>query len=350
MTRFESAVATLTALVVLVPAYIPLHAGQPNVIDIEVTTGNPPANSPSGPPRGAAIPVENPSFEEQVLLENNYTHSPCLGAQNCVETPTRVIGWTVDGVAGTWNPTPAGYPEGASDGSNVAFGNPGPSTISQVLGATAKADTLYTLEVDVGTRTTYTFKSYTVQLWAGDTLVAQDVNGLQPTPGSFETSRIQALVEAGPAVGEALEIVLISDGGQTNFDNVRLTAGIAANPSTVTFYFMMNDGDPETAIARNGTLTLGMECSSSSGNSTAELFLVDSAAGAASAETGDLAANTRITAASATAETQSLTETSNASMAAQEGSYITVDASVMVNFRDHDCVAIGTAVLIADPF
>ncbi len=136
-----------------------------------------------------------------------------------------VDGWLNSGDSGTFNPHAAAFAAGAPEGENVAFSSVGGPTISQVLTATAQANTLYTLTMLVGNRLDTPFVGYQAELWAGGTMLAQDDTSQLPADGQFLLSTVQYFVAAGDAVaGSALEIRFRSLGLQTVFDDVRLDA------------------------------------------------------------------------------------------------------------------------------
>lgn len=181
----------------------------------------------------ADVAVTNGNFEDPPLEDNNFTAKSCgKGDPICVKTNDTVIGWTVVGTAGTWNPTAVSYPGGVPGGANVAYANQGSvATISQALEEVLQANVFYTLAVDIGRRADDNFAGYRVQLWAGATLLAEDDNSLLPAPGTFEQSVISVSVGSEePDLGENLEIVLVSMGRQTNFDNVTLVTDVFPFP------------------------------------------------------------------------------------------------------------------------
>jgi len=171
------------------------------------------------------IAIVNPGFEQDSLSPGVYIFS--------------ITGWAggsaVAPQAGTWAPGAFYYPSGVPEGKNVAF-NKG-TTISQVLGATLQADTLYILSVDVGHRADEPFPGYAVELLAGGILLASE-SSLVPDPGEFLTSTLTYQETAGDPVGQPLEIRLVSTESpgdlkfQTNFDDVRLDA-FAQDPPSV---------------------------------------------------------------------------------------------------------------------
>jgi len=190
----------------------------------------------------AAIPVDNPGFEDPVLADGDWDYS--MDNQ----------GWGYfdnDGYQGSWNVTTADYPGEAPEGKNVGWAEPAtgvPGGLAQVLtapDAVLKAGMTYTLTVEVGNSLSYTSGGYKVQLLAGGTphtpgdgsnytgsvtggtLLAEDNNLLTIAAGTFETSTVTYTYN--PALhshllGEPLQIRLLAlpGGDETEFDNVML--------------------------------------------------------------------------------------------------------------------------------
>ena len=158
----------------------------------------------------APVSIVNAGFETQAL-----------GDSVAVFT---IDGWLNSGDSGVFDPHVGAFAAGAPEGENVAFASHGGPTISQVLSATAQANTAYTLTMLVGNRLDADFGGYQAELWAGGTMLAQD-GSQQPADGQFLLSTVQYFVAAGdPVVGSALEIRFRSLGWQTVFDDVKLDA------------------------------------------------------------------------------------------------------------------------------
>jgi hypothetical protein len=159
---------------------------------------------------------------EPVMIVNAGFEEPSLKDSQAIFT---VAGWANWGDSGTFDPHAAAFVSEAPEGENVAFASFGGPTISQVLGATAQANTLYTLTMLVGNRLDADFGGYQAELWAGGTMLARDNGSLSPAEGQFLMSTVQYFVAAGdPVAGSALEIRFRSLGFQTVFDDVHLDA------------------------------------------------------------------------------------------------------------------------------
>src|SRR5262249_15473458 len=90
-------------------------------------------------------------------------------------------------------------------------------------------------QVDVGDRKDSTLTKYTIGLYAGGNLLAQDDSSLTPNDGWLTSTVTYLAGAADPFLGQALEIrIAFKTGGgiQTNFDNVRLD-GTPQEPFTV---------------------------------------------------------------------------------------------------------------------
>lgn len=166
------------------------------------------------PAAAASIVVTNPSFEVDLLTD---------GADK-----VGVWGWLGNG--GVFNPR-TGLGPGTSfsgavpDGVNVGWLNGDAGDLQQTLMATLTANTTYTLQVDIGARkdSPKPFPGYSVSLLAGSSVLASE-SSLHPVDG-FLTSALTFTALAGDThLGQALGIRLHSNGIQTDFDNVRLSA------------------------------------------------------------------------------------------------------------------------------
>lgn len=196
-----------------------------------------------------AIPVVNPSFEDDVLCDG------------CSQTAT-VTGWNVTsgGGDGVLNPDATQYPGGVPDGANIAFLNGTGNFVHQTLASNLEAGMRYTLTVNVGQRADENFVGYRVQLRAGGEILAEDNSTQTPTPGTFVTSTVTYKSSAADSeLGEPLEIWLLTLGIQSNFDNVQLDAAACCvdPPSGMTAWWPLDENTPpysaEIINAADGT-------------------------------------------------------------------------------------------------
>ena len=171
-----------------------------------------------------SLTIINQGFESPIVADGGYTSGS-------------IPGWITAGVAGVFNPPASQFPGEAPEGQNVSFSQ-GP-VISQSLSDVLTANTVYTLEVEVGSPSTQSFPGYSVQLRAGGSVLAEDNNALSPLLGTFATSVVTFTADTiNPHLGQFLEIVISSRGAETDFDNVRLTAiPVATVPEPATAWF-----------------------------------------------------------------------------------------------------------------
>ena len=168
--------------------------------------------------QAAPIAISNAGFEDPAL-------SP--GAQ----TNNIIPGWVSGGEDGILNGIGAGYVTSVPEGAQFAWSNgvgggiTGSTTISQTLTSSLTANTVYTLDVEIGRRLDCCgLPENAIQLWAGGTLLDSDsITSL--ALGAFATATASFFAAAGdPLLGQLLEIRLISTGAQVLFDDVRLDA------------------------------------------------------------------------------------------------------------------------------
>ena len=197
------------------------------------------------PANAVYIGIDNGGFEEPDLTNQ----PPVIGNEVFTfETPP---GWELydpsnlipdnpnlmTSFVGVWNPTSTFFtneaPEGKNVGAILLAQDPGSGVagFSQTLSSTLKANTKYTLQVEVGNPGDFFvgFPGYQIQLLAGGTVMAEDNNTLSPSEGTFETSTISFTTSANDNnLGQQLEIRLLnllnSPGLEVDFDNVRLDA------------------------------------------------------------------------------------------------------------------------------
>jgi hypothetical protein len=174
--------------------------------------------------RGDLLPIVNQGFEDQVVTDGDFIRGT-------------LTGWSALGDSGVFNPTTASLPSQPSEGVNVAFiggtfaGGPIRQTLATVLTAGS-----YALRIDVGDRLDTSFAGYSIGLFAGDALLAQDNNSMTPSNGTFVTSLTTFTALASDVnLGQplAIKISASNDGSgfQTLFDDVRLAWNAVPDPA-----------------------------------------------------------------------------------------------------------------------
>jgi hypothetical protein len=161
------------------------------------------------------VAITNAGFENPALADGDQTNG---------SIPGWVSGGFSDGILNTTVGELATVPEGAQ----VAWSNG--TTISQILTSVLTANTVYTLDVEIGRRLDCCgFPGNEIQLWANGNLLDSDsITSL--APGGFATATASFSATAGdPLLGQLLEIRLISQGEQVLFDDVRLDASTAGS-------------------------------------------------------------------------------------------------------------------------
>jgi PEP-CTERM motif len=167
----------------------------------------------TAPARADTIAIKNGS-----LGVTNPLGTSC-GWLDCAYNIGAIPDWTVTGQAGSWHPSSLDYNLPVNGG--IAWSSGG--SISQTLtGTSLVANHTYTLSVDVGHRLDYGATSYSIALYAGNTLLGihSGSNGDIPT-GTFANETLTFTTGAKVVSGD-LHIVLTSDGAQTSFDDVQL--------------------------------------------------------------------------------------------------------------------------------
>lgn len=170
------------------------------------------------------LAIANSGFEEPILLDGSY-----IGGL--------VPGWVPSSsTAGVFNPPASQFPGEAPEGQNTAYSQG--AVLSQVLSDVLNANTVYTLQVAVGSPLTQSFPGYSVQLRAGGTVLAEDNSTLSPALGTFATSTVVfTALPSSLQLGQFIEITLSSRGAETDFDDVRLSATpLTAVPEPATLW------------------------------------------------------------------------------------------------------------------
>jgi HpiC1 cyclase/PEP-CTERM motif len=176
------------------------------------------------------IPIINAGFEDPDV-DVAAGALTCGGTGGCYTTGS-FTGWTVTGSGGVFDPSkyaPAGY--SAPEGDQVAYSSGG--MLSQVLSVGLEANMVYTLDVLVGDRADTGFPGYEVQLLAGGNLLASvNETMFSPANGSFIDAHLE-YASGSDFLGQLLEIRLISDGSQINWDNIRLDPRSVPEPAAL---------------------------------------------------------------------------------------------------------------------
>jgi len=195
-----------------------------------------------------AISVNNAGFEAPVPSNDGAWIASATGWAN-VNNAEEI---------GVLNPGSADFTAQAPEGTNVGYiyGGAVNSGLGQVLTATLQAGASYSLSVKVGNSKSNAYDGYRAQLLAGGTVLAEDNNSLFPAVDSFVTATVSYSYNAGlhaALLGQPLEIRLLgvrqsgTSGGQTEFDDVKLTVALA-DPTAI-------PGGPYT-VAFGGSLSL----------------------------------------------------------------------------------------------
>ncbi len=218
--------------------------------------------------QAAPIFIENHSFEADFAAPGTFPTGNVTGWD--VLDPFDVLLPLGDGqdAIGVLNPTTSTFfdPDAAPDGDNVALIylsddiGQGPVSLTQELGATLQANTVYTLQVEVGNiasgfgtgpfADTFFdldgFPGYAVSLYAGGQLLDEDVNTLVIEEGEFLTSTVQVVIgDNHDQLGQHLEIRLTNlnleddpedPGIEVDFDNVRLDAAPIPEPAVAVLF------------------------------------------------------------------------------------------------------------------
>ncbi|MEO1433466.1 MAG: calcium-binding protein [Cyanobacteria bacterium J06633_8] len=200
---------------------------------------------------GSAIAIVNPGFEIPQLPENQFTQTS-LGEFLPgwkVFDPDALIGENVTDV-GAYNPITNVFPSEAPEGENTGYAysqapvGSGIFGLTQTLDTQLKANTKYTLQVEVGNAAENDpddgfnyegFPGYRVELLAGGKVLARDDNSLSIAEGEFATSTVNfTATETEAFLGQDLGIRLVNllgdSGEDVEFDNVKLFAQTVDNP------------------------------------------------------------------------------------------------------------------------
>jgi len=198
----------------------------------------------------APVAIANPGFEDLLTAgdgsDGDYDYATDPPGGYYYTWPLPNWGYVGQDYSGMLNPMAAWITGEAPEGKCVGFveadtrADPGPLTggLAQVLGTDLAAKLVYTLTVKVGNpiKVDYTFNTfpgYRVQLLAGGTVLAEDVNTLTVATDNWVTSTVVYSSGATVTPGQKLEIRLVNMGispggsGQDHYvlyDDVKLDA------------------------------------------------------------------------------------------------------------------------------
>jgi len=171
----------------------------------------------------SAIPINitNFSFEDPVHNDSAFSNV--------------ATGWVVTGDSGTWNPTVSQLAQGPTDGLQVGFSNQTGLGLSQILSDVLLPNRQYTLNVDALSRTDgIIHQSSILELRTSDDILLASASVGPITRGI--NGLLTATYFAGiddPYLGKSLKIALLSNGTQSNWDNVRLDATVVPVPAAI---------------------------------------------------------------------------------------------------------------------
>jgi putative cofactor-binding repeat protein len=215
------------------------------------------------------LPIQNPSFEI-----TNALMSGC-GAGCSYNYDIGIPGWTVTGNGGSFQPSSAYLTLPPQDGQIVAYSEDG--SIGQILTSTLQPNSTYTLSVDVGHRLDGLTSNYMIELLAGGNVLSSITGNSANIPaGSMATESLSYTSGATVTAGQPLEILLISAGNQSDFDNVTLTlipsAPTITNANSATFtvgtagtFTMTATGVPTPTWSESGALPTGVTFNTATG-------------------------------------------------------------------------------------
>lgn len=175
----------------------------------------------------SSINILNPSFELDVLPPGGFA--------------TSITGWTTINSAGIWRPSPLStYYDYMPPGSaQVGFANRNGAISSQSQNLGALEAGIYTLKVYLGRRRDNSNFNYTVALYAGGTLLTSDSTNVNPAAGQWALDTLTYQTNPSSPIGQALEIRLMCNGNQINFDNVSLAFASVPIPGSL---FLLGSG------------------------------------------------------------------------------------------------------------
>ncbi len=148
-----------------------------------------------------------------------------------------VVGWTVSGTAGVFEPiVPGPAYNSLPSGTRVGWSNGG--SLSQLTGAVFSAASTYTLTVDIGWRLdNASFPGGEISIFADDmsTIISSTALYVTTQGGFAQAVLVLDALEIAPYLGQQIGILLSGNGQQVDFDNVTLTS--TPLPAAVWLFF-----------------------------------------------------------------------------------------------------------------
>ena len=178
----------------------------------------------------ALVNLANAGFENPYLNDNEGTSF--IPGWNVTNIDPNDIGF------GSYieNPTFSSFFTSEIEGRNILTANKG-EIVSQITNINISGNTQYTLQVNIGNRafSPDIWNGYLIQLWAGDSLLAEDNSTLLPLERSFITTSITYTAPSNDALtGSNIEIRLQSFSTiDVAFDNVTFDVAPVPLPASI---------------------------------------------------------------------------------------------------------------------
>jgi Bacterial Ig-like domain (group 3) len=230
--------------------------------------------------RAASVTISNPSFETTTLPFNggNGPYSNLIAGSTLAATGGTLANWTAtsttaNAAAGGYAPTIGGVNWSASwwTGSNIGYlqvNSSGIVSLSQTLSDTLQNNTTYTLSAKIGKRSLGASLNYSLQLWAGATMLSSAGNLALVNNSSGTDSLVYNSGPANSAAAQPLKIVLSSTwvAGLTEafFDDVSLIV----TPTVTSVTTLASSPSSSAQLGQTVTLTATVSPSSASGTVT----------------------------------------------------------------------------------
>jgi len=150
-------------------------------------------------PVSAPIAITNASFEATSHADGNWSPG--------------IPGWTASGDVGDFDPLASELDAGTIDGENVAYLFSTGDTLSQTLSQTYQDGETYSFDLDLGDATYSGAASYTVNIYAGSTLIGT-TSGSTGDTDALSTVTVTSAGYSDPALnGQPITIEIVNTGG-----------------------------------------------------------------------------------------------------------------------------------------